>query len=310
MPAISVVIPLYNKASTLKTAIDSALRQDFTDYEVIVIDDGSTDPGGETARRIRDPRLLCIHQENAGVSAARNRGIMVAESPWIAFLDADDVWDTNHLSQLVQAIQGHGVVAAFANIRLASRPARPLLDPAVSKEVIGDYFRFALAHGGYPNMTSATMVHRETALAAGLFTVGSSMGEDVDLWCRLALRGRCLYTGELTATYADKDDNATASLYRSRPPEFPIFASLLPDLVVRGQVPQELLGSAQRYAHFLVLEYARQLLDLGLHAQARHVLLTQGHPVLDPVRYGRRLLRTFPMGRAAFALTQLRRLGS
>lgn len=305
MPIVSVVIPLYNKSSSIMAAVKSALAQDVGDgCDVIVVDDGSTDDSGERVRAFRHPRLTFLHQENMGVSAARNRGLMASEAKWIAFLDADDLWEPGHLASLLQSVRCRTVTAAFSNIVIEGADSnRLLLMPHIPAHEILDYFRFALAHGGYPNMTSATMVRREAAIAAGQFTVGVSMGEDVDMWCRLALAGPIAYTGAVTATYRDTAPAAETSPYKRKLPEFPIFAALLTDLMERGAVPPRLHESAARYAHFLVLEHARQLLDQGLHVQARHVLLRHGRPTLDPLRYARRMFRTFSVGRAAFALS-------
>ena len=89
---ITVVIPLYNKARHIKRAMQSVLDQTFRDIEVIIVDDGSTDASVLEVKTICDPRIRLITQENKGSSAARNRGIIEASNPIIAFLDADDIW--------------------------------------------------------------------------------------------------------------------------------------------------------------------------------------------------------------------------
>ena len=88
---ISIVIPLYNKGERVKLAIDSALHQDYDgEWEIIVVDDGSTDDSAEYVKAYKDDKVVYIYQPNAGVSAARNRGIAESKGEWIVFLDADD----------------------------------------------------------------------------------------------------------------------------------------------------------------------------------------------------------------------------
>jgi glycosyltransferase involved in cell wall biosynthesis len=301
-PAVSVIVPLYNKAETVEETINRALAQTFADIEMIVVDDGSTDGSASLVAGISDPRITLILQDNAGVSAARNRGILRARADWIALLDADDHWDMAHLERHWLAVQGGNAEAAFSNVRLESRPETPMIAGDVPAGFVRDYFDFALAQGGYPNMTSAMFIRRDALIEAGLFTVGVAMGEDIDLWCRLALRAPMLYTGALTATYNDVPHGHSTARNLSRRPEFPFFAACLPTLLDRGEVPAHLEASARRYANFLVLEYARQLLDRGLNSEARDVLRHHCNLRLDPMRFGRRYARTYGMGRAAFAL--------
>lgn len=92
MPQVSVIIPLYNKGRYIARALDSVFAQTFEDFEVLVVDDGSTDNGPEIVAGYADPRLRMIRQTNAGPGAARNRGIKEAKGHYVAFLDADDEW--------------------------------------------------------------------------------------------------------------------------------------------------------------------------------------------------------------------------
>ena len=94
---ISVVIPLYNKEKQIRATLESVLSQAFQDFEIVIVNDGSTDRSVEEAAAVCDKRIRVVHQKNAGVSAARNRGIEEARGEFIAFLDADDRWKSEYL---------------------------------------------------------------------------------------------------------------------------------------------------------------------------------------------------------------------
>lgn len=96
MIMISVIIPLYNKAHTIVNTLNTVLNQTYHDFEVVIVNDGSTDNGVEVIKQnFNDLRIRIINQKNAGVSAARNRGIQESRGKWISFLDADDEWMPN-----------------------------------------------------------------------------------------------------------------------------------------------------------------------------------------------------------------------
>ncbi|NIA10441.1 MAG: glycosyltransferase, partial [Nitrospiraceae bacterium] len=114
MPKVSAVIPLYNKAPYIQRALRSVLAQIFQDFEIIVIDDGSTDDGAQIVKSIPDKRIRLIQQENAGVSAARNRGIKEAKGDLIAFLDADDAWKSEFLETILRLKKKFPEAGAYA----------------------------------------------------------------------------------------------------------------------------------------------------------------------------------------------------
>lgn len=299
-PLVSVVIPLYNKADSILATLASAAGQADADFEIIVVDDGSTDHGVALVKTAAIPRLRLVRQANAGVSKARNRGIVTARGKWIAFLDADDLWSRDHLAGLLNVLASSKAIAAFSNSRLESRSGSPLINPDVEAQEIDDYFSFALSNGGYPIGTSAMIVLRDELFAAGLFAEGVPTGEDIDMWCRLACRGAFLYGAGLSATYNDmRSPTRRSEEGRIRRP---IFSERFPDLVGAGAVPLTLIEGGRRYANFLMLEYARQLLDCGLYPEARAVLLKDCAFNYDSKRFVKRLARTTSLGRALFRL--------
>jgi glycosyltransferase involved in cell wall biosynthesis len=306
-PPVSVVVPLYNKADVLAEALASVLAQAMQDFELIVVDDGSTDGGSATVEALQDPRVRLIRQDNRGVSAARNRGILDARGTWIALLDADDVWTATHLTDLLSAAVDTGLIAVFSNLIPESRqvPAIPWTTPS---QRVNDYFAFALANGGYPISSSSVLLRRGPLIKSGMFAVGETIGEDIDMWCRLAIRGSFQYVARPSAKYRDTLVSSAARNL-SKKARFPLFAWRLPQLIAAGEVPSRLLGSARRYANFLLLEYARQLLDRGEYLQARQILLQECKFLWDSKRYLRRLLRTSPLGQRAFQLIRRARNG-
>lgn len=108
MPRISVIVPLYNKAAYIDRCLGAILSQSLADFEVIVVNDGSTDGGEKAVEHSRDPRVRLVSQANQGPGAARNRGAALAASPLIAFLDGDDAWHEDYLQLSVQRMDEAG----------------------------------------------------------------------------------------------------------------------------------------------------------------------------------------------------------
>lgn len=188
----TVLIALYNKAPYIVNTIESALAQTFTDFEILVIDDGSTDEGAALVAAIRDPRLRLVQQPNAGVSAARNRGISLAKGEWIAFLDADDWHHPDHLATLLMAQDtfplADMVATGFIGVADSEGPWPPRW-PAISAdpeiELITDLPTRWMS--GQSFFTSSVAVRRARLKSMQpCFAVGEWYGEDLDMWFRLA----------------------------------------------------------------------------------------------------------------------------
>jgi cellulose synthase/poly-beta-1,6-N-acetylglucosamine synthase-like glycosyltransferase len=190
----SIVIPLYNKQPFIALTLASVAAQTCRDFEVIVIDDGSSDGGAELAERclgsFKDWSL--IRQTNAGVSAARNKGISVARGQWVAFLDADDYWHPQHLSTLLDLSRAYPAVQMVAtNLRTLpdaqdwNPEPWPPVDSRDGTELIEDLHRRWFQ--GIPFITSSVAVRTTTLKGMQpCFAPGESHGEDLDLWFRLS----------------------------------------------------------------------------------------------------------------------------
>ncbi|MCZ2155754.1 MAG: glycosyltransferase family 2 protein, partial [Bryobacterales bacterium] len=119
-PAVSIIIPAFNAAPWLKDAVHSVLAQSYRDWELIVVNDGSTDGTSALAKSFNDPRIRVIDQTNAGVSAARNAGMAAAQGNLFAFLDADDAMLPETLNRKVGTLRNSGVDWVFGDMALCN----------------------------------------------------------------------------------------------------------------------------------------------------------------------------------------------
>ena len=194
---VSVIVPLYNKRPYLPRALDSIASQSFRDFEVIVVDDGSTDAGGEWAAAYPDPRFRVIRQTNAGPGAARNRGIAEATGELIAFLDADDSWSAGYLDYCVGMLDSQPSRVVSVTCGYLDFPAGTSTEPLWRKR--------GLTEGAYrvtPETSPELLVHSlaymsccNTVVRAdvlrrwgGLYAEkGCRYAEDATLWLKILL---------------------------------------------------------------------------------------------------------------------------
>lgn len=201
LPKVSVVIPTYNRAFCVGEAIQSALEQTHAICEVIVVDDGSTDNTREALEKFGD-QIRVIPQQNAGVSGARNAGILAAKGEWVAFLDSDDEWYPDALENLFAPFPNDPQIKArFGNVRfIEGKLYHDLLGLRDWKHkepvVLVQPLLSALSINFFP---SGSAIWRETLLRAGLFDTSLSLHEDTDLFARTALLGAFMITPHVVA---------------------------------------------------------------------------------------------------------------
>lgn len=200
MVRISVIIPLFNKAPYIQRALASVTEQTYANFELIVVDDGSTDEGPRIVGASNDPRIRLVKQENAGPGAARNRGIAEAQGELVAFLDADDEWLPGYLAESVQLLDRYGPNVASVTSGYIEHPA------SVSREKM---WRARGLSDGVIQLTSDTAPVSVVALLAYMSpctTVGRAAalrrwggfyershclyGEDAHLWLKVLLNER------------------------------------------------------------------------------------------------------------------------
>ncbi len=215
-PRFSVVMPLYNKAAHVRAAIESVFSQTFAAHEILVVDNRSTDGGREIVAAIGDARikLLDLSAPGPGGYAGRNIGIRAARGDWIAFLDADDLWQPDHLAVLAEGISDDPAVCASAtrfDHKFADRAQLQKIAPALEQAVTLDFAGFLaawLAVRECPMWTGAIAIRRETLFEAGLFPEGRAVrGGDKDLWLRVLAKGALRYDPRVTAVFHRDSDN-------------------------------------------------------------------------------------------------------
>lgn len=215
----TVVIPLYNKEREIEATLRSVLAQNRQPEEIVVVDDGSTDRSAEVVRRIGSPLVRLIQQPNAGVSAARNRGIAEALSSHIALLDGDDGWEPGYLAAMERLIDDYPDCGLYcAGFTIESHdgcfPA-PGLD---RRGVVDNFFRDS-AHR-YIAIPSASCIPRRVFDTIGGFPVGMKIAEDLYLWIEIARRYRVCYTPERLVRYSRIAQNRSASGYTPERTDF------------------------------------------------------------------------------------------
>ncbi len=194
----SIVIPAYNSAAFLRETMESVRGQDASGWELIVVDDGSTDGSLDVARSVADPRIRVLRQENRGVSAARNRGLAEASGEWVLFLDSDDRLLPDALRRMGEAGQARPeAVAVYGEAAPMSESGDMLsggAPPVFGQRPSGDVLEALLARNFIA--TPGVIALRRHALAqSGGFSEGLSVAEDWELWCRLAMLGTFHYLG-------------------------------------------------------------------------------------------------------------------
>lgn len=205
MVFFSVVVPLYNKAAHIEETIKSVLDQTFTDYEIIIVNDGSTDKSEDIVNRFSDKRIKIFNQKNQGVSSARNLGIEKSKGKLIAFMDADDFWFPDHLQELSNLYRDFpdcGMYCSRHKIRISKNnfqiPFYNGTDPSF-RGIVKDYF-----FSNRPfriTWTSALAVPKEIAEENGLFTPEVTNGQDLELWTKIGIKYPVALTNKITAVY-------------------------------------------------------------------------------------------------------------
>lgn len=214
---ISVIIPLYNKEKQIANTLQTVLKQTFQDFEIVIVNDGSTDNSVAEVEKVQDSRIRIIHQKNAGVSAARNKGIKAAKYDLIAFLDADDEWKPEYLETQYNLFIKYPDCSVFAvnyefrDLKGNTTQTKINKLPFNEKDgILSNYFEVASCSNP-PICSISLMVKRNAIQRVGGFPIGIKSGEDLLTWARLAVKYKIAYSKKVLAVFVSTDSGTNKS---------------------------------------------------------------------------------------------------
>jgi len=226
-PLFSVVIPLYNKANEISTTLVSALTQTFQEFEIIILNDGSTDASLAEVEQIKDARIQIFTTENKGVSQARNFGITKAKAPLIAFLDADDLWHPHHLEDLKQLCERYPNCGMYCKAYEKSYFGKHTVIARFNQlsdgfeGIVPDYFENSLIDA--IAWTSAIAIPKVMFLNYGDFDSDLRSVQDTDVWMRFALKAPVAFSSKISAIHVFKTQENHLSKTNSRRDNLKLF---------------------------------------------------------------------------------------
>ena len=297
--AVTVVMPLYNKRAFVVRAVQSVLAQTWREFELLVIDDGSTDGGGELVRELSDSRVRVVRTDNRGPGAARNLAVLESGAPWIALLDADDEWRPQFLEKTLAAARAApATVAVYTDVvaRDAVPPSRTLGSGPVE-----DYYLARMRHG-VAMSCSSVMIQREALERCGGFREDYRYAEDIETWLRLSCAGPFYFVAEALSIIevADQGRLSKSTDHLRRAAGLGTLYESFEALRRAGTIPAPRLDNARR---FFEHQRGRQALHLALageRAAALRLLAKvplAAHTWRDHARVWRRVLLPASRGR-------------
>jgi len=307
MPFFSIIIPLFNKENFIENTLKSVLNQSFVDFEVLIINDGSTDKSEKKVLEFKDTRIYYFYQENGGVSAARNFGIAKAQSDYITFIDADDYWYPNFLQEMFTNIGRFPELKVFS-AAIEIETSKKVFPSNYSIVKTGDsqivnYFEASQKETVI--CTSCAVFHKGVFEKTGNFDIQLKSGEDTDMWIRIGLIYLVLFSWKILARYIYDAQSLTknhkTTINSLNFSKYSLLESTNPDLKkfldlnrFSLSIKSKIVGEKK---HFLLFYKAIDLENLSLK---KRILLNLPIYILKPLIDLKTLLANFGLGNSVF----------
>lgn len=272
---VSVVIPAYSVAAYISETLESVFAQTFTDYEVIVINDGSPDTDElECAIEPYRKRIRYLTQENGGASAARNAGLRAANGKLIAFLDADDLWSPDYLEEQIKFITENNCDLACADAMIfgdSPDAGRTYMEAVMgTAPAYGEVTFIQLVSAERSLITSGVVARREPILEVGLFDLALRNAQDFDLWLRLARHGaRLAYQRKVLLKYRGRQGSLSGDAINSHQRELRVFDKIEQSYPLTENERREVMTVIQKRRALLEYELGKMYLVPGDFVRAR-----------------------------------------
>ena len=254
MPLVSVVIPVFNGEKTIQETIESVLNQTLTDFELLVINDGSQDGTLEIVERIPDSRIQVFSYPNAGQSTSRNRGIEIAKGDYISFIDADDLWTPDKLEAQLQALQANPKAGVAYSWTDWIDESSQLLGKGSHNTEQGEVFTKLLLNDFVAN-GSNVLIRRDALTEVGGFDPSVTPAEDWDLWLRLAARYEFVAVRSPQILYRISPNSASFNVWKMESSSLQVIDkafAVAPESL--QYLKQQCLGNRYKYLTFKAIE--------------------------------------------------------
>jgi len=272
---MTVVIPMYNAEQYIERAILSVLAQTVADFELIIVNDGSTDGSTDKIKNFHDERIRVIDQENCGECAARNKGIVEANSEMVSFLDADDAYNPRFLETILKLHEMFPEAGACATAyEVINEKGKTIqykhkgIPVGAWEGIIENYFLAALS--APPFFSSSIAIHKNVFYNVGFFPVGVCKGGDLDMWGRLAVKYQIAYSTYPGSRYYKNAKNRVSNI--------PVHigkrkvTETLDILIKNSKINGDIVPFVERYIEKKELETASECLKNGRFEDVREIV--------------------------------------